>query len=236
MGIYLNPGNSGFEEIRNSRYVDKSGLISLVNRTIGTKQKLTCVSRPKRFGKSFAAQMLCAYYDRSCDFSGLFDDLAIATDERLNGSYRQYLNRYDVIYLDMTNIMGKAAPQDILPFIEKRVAEELSEIYPQLKAGNAFDETLLSAVELTGNKFIMLIDEWDAPIRELPEIQKIYLQFLRTLFKGSGTTDRIFAAVYMTGILPVRKDGSQSAISDFQEYTMVYPGNFAEYVGFTERR
>ncbi len=235
MGIYLNPGNSGFEEIRNSRYVDKSGLISLVNRTIGTKQKLTCVSRPRRFGKSFAAQMLCAYYDRSCDSSGLFDDLAIATDERLNGSYRQYLNRYDVIYLDMTNIMGKAAPQDILPFIEKRVAEELSVIYPQLKVGNAFDETLLSAVELTGNKFIMLIDEWDAPIRELPEIQKIYLQFLRTLFKGSGTTDRIFAAVYMTGILPVRKDGSQSAISDFQEYTMVYPGNFAEYVGFTEK-
>ena len=235
MGIYLNPGNSGFEEIRNSRYVDKSGLISLVNRTIGTKQKLTCVSRPRRFGKSFAAQMLCAYYDRSCDSSGLFDDLAIATDERLNGSYRQHLNRYDVIYLDMTNIMGKAAPQDILPFIEKRVAEELSVIYPQLKVGNAFDETLLSAVELTGNKFIMLIDEWDAPIRELPEIQKIYLQFLRTLFKGSGTTDRIFAAVYMTGILPVRKDGSQSAISDFQEYTMVYPGNFAEYVGFTEK-
>lgn len=235
MGIYLNPGNSGFEEIRNSRYVDKSGLISLVNRTIGTKQKLTCVSRPRRFGKSFAAQMLCAYYDRSCDSSGLFGDLAIAADERLNGSYRQHLNRYDVIYLDMTNIMGKAAPQDILSFIEKRVTEELLEIYPQLKAGNAFDETLLSAVEQTGNKFIMLIDEWDAPIRELPEIQKMYLQFLRTLFKGSGTTDRIFAAVYMTGILPVRKDGSQSAISDFQEYTMIYPGAFAEYVGFTEQ-
>lgn len=235
MGIYLNPGNSGFQEIRNGRYVDKSGLISLVNRTIGTKQKLICISRPRRFGKSYAAQMLCAYYDRTCDSSGLFCDLSIASDEKLNGSYQKHLNKYDVIYLDMTNIMGKAAPQDMLAFIETRVTEELLEAYPDLKAGKAFDETLLMAVELTGHKFIMLIDEWDAPIRETPEIQKMYLQFLRMLFKGSGTTDRIFAAAYMTGILPIRKDGSQSAISDFRELTMVFPGDFAEYVGFTEK-
>ena len=166
MGIYLNPGNSGFQEIRNSRYVDKSGLISLINRTIGTKQKLTCVSRPRRFGKSFAAQMLCAYYDKGCDSSDLFCDLAIAVDKKLNGSYQQHLNKYDVIYLDMTNIMGKAAPQDILSFIENGVTEELLDAYPELKAGRAFDETLLLAAELTGNKFIRLIDEWDAPIRE----------------------------------------------------------------------
>lgn len=235
MGIYLNPGNSGFQEIRNGRYVDKSGLISLVNRAIGTKQKLTCISRPRRFGKSFAAQMLCAYYDRTCDSSGLFCDLAIATDEKLNDSYQKHLNKYDVIYLDMTNIMGKAVPEDILSFIETRVTEELLEAYPDLKAGKAFDETLLMAAELTGHKFIMLIDEWDAPIRETPEIQKMYLHFLRMLFKGSGTTDRIFAAAYMTGILPIRKDGSQSAISDFREFTMVFPGDFAEYAGFTEK-
>lgn len=93
---------------------------------------------------------------------------------------------------------------------------------------------MLNAVELTGNKFIMIIDEWDAPIRELPGIQKEYLEFLRTMFKGSGTTARIFAAAYMTGILPIQKDGSQSAISDFQEYSMIFPGSFAEYAGFTE--
>ena len=80
----------------------------------------------------------------------------------------------------------------------------------------------------------MIIDEWDAPIRETPEIQKEYLRFLRMLFKSSGTTDKIFAAAYMTGILPIRKDGSQSAISDFDEYTIIKPRMFAEYVGFTE--
>ncbi len=88
MGNYLNPGNSGFEEIRKSPYVDKSGLISLINQTIGTKQKLTCISRPRRFGKSFAAQMLCAYYDRTCDSSSLFSDLMIAKDTQ----YTKHLN------------------------------------------------------------------------------------------------------------------------------------------------
>lgn len=235
MGVYLNPGNGGFEVIRNSLYVDKSGMISLINDTIGTKQKLTCISRPRRFGKSFAAQMLCAYYDKTCDSSELFCDLEIAADEKKNSSYRKHLNKYDVIYLDMTNIMGKTRPQELVSFIETRVTEELLSAYPGQKPGRTFDETLLSTVEMTGNQFIMIIDEWDAPIRENPKIQKTYLYFLRMLFKGSGTTDRIFAAAYMTGILPIQKDGSQSAISDFQEYSMVFPGAFAEYVGFTEQ-
>ena len=93
---------------------------------------------------------------------------------------------------------------------------------------------MIKAAELTGNKFIMIIDEWDAPIREVPKTQKKYLEFLRTLFKGSGTTDKIFAAAYMTGILPIKKDGSESAISDFWEYSMLEPGEFQSYVGFTE--
>ena len=101
MGMYLNPGNSGFEIIRNSRYVDKSGLIGLMNETIETTRKLTCISRPRRFGKTFAAKMLCAYYDRTCDSSMLFDDLEIALNEKMNDSYRRHLNQYDVIYLDM---------------------------------------------------------------------------------------------------------------------------------------
>ena len=86
-------------------------------------------------------------------------------------------------------------------------------------------------------EFIMIIDEWDAPIRETaghPELQKKYLEFLRSLFKNSGMTSKIFAAAYMTGILPIKKDGSQSAISDFWEYSMVKPRQFGKYAGFTE--
>ena len=232
MGIYLNPGNKSYWEAVHSKiYVDKTGLIAYTNEFLNTREKYICVSRPRRFGKSMTLDMLAAYYSCGCDSGELFKGFRIES----HASFEEHLNKYDVIYLDMTNIMGKAAPQDILSFIENGVTEELLDAYPELKEGRAFDETLLLAAELTGNKFIMLIDEWDAPIREMPEIQKMYLQFLRTLFKGSGTTDRIFAAAYMTGILPIRKDGSQSAISDFREFTMVYPGAFAEYVGFTEK-
>ena len=233
MGNYLNPGNSGFETVRNSRYVDKSGLIRLINDTIRTKQKLSCVSRPRRFGKSFAAQMMCAYYDKTCDSSALFDDLEIARDK----SYREHLNKYDVIYLDMTAVIGATDKADIVSFVKRNVTQELTMAYPGLKVCEAFYDTLSNAVELAGNQIIMIIDEWDAPIREAkdqPEIQREYLEFLRSLFKNSGITDKVFAAVYMTGILPIKKDGSQSAISDFKEYTMVKPGKFGPYVGFLE--
>lgn len=234
MGNYLNPGNSGFTGIRNDIYIDKSGIIDLINETIETPRRLTCVSRPRRFGKSFAAQMLCAYYDRCCDSNALFEDLEIAS----SAVYREHLNRYDVIYLDMTAVIGGADGKgDIVAFIIRNVTRELVKAYPKLEVAEAFHDTLANAVELTGTKLIMIIDEWDAPIREAgddPGVQRMYLEFLRSLFKNSGTTDKIFAAVYMTGILPIKKDGSQSAISDFWEYSVIHPMDFAEYVGFTE--
>lgn len=235
MGIYLNPGNKSFEGIRKGIYVDKSGLIGLINGTIGTKQKLTCISRPRRFGKSFAAQMLCAYYDKTCDSDLLFNDLEIATKVPFCDTYTKHLNQYDVIYLDMTNIMGEIEKSDVVSYIRRRITEELVNMYPELQADEeSFSATLVRTTELTGNQFIMIIDEWDAPIRENQKVQKEYLAFLRSLFKSSGTTDRIFAAVYITGILPIKKDGTESAISDFWEYSMLEPGPFQSYVGFTE--
>ena len=233
MGTYLNPGNSGFSRIRNSVYVDKSGLIRLVNQTLDTPRCLTCISRPRRFGKSFAAKMLCAYYDKTCDSTQLFGDLSIACD----AGYREHLNQYDVIYLDMTGIIGEAAAGDRVAYVKRTVVRELKEQYPQMEVVEGFVPTLANAVEITGNKFIMIIDEWDAPIREAgnrPDSQREYLEFLRSLFKNSGTTDKIFAGAYMTGILPIKKDGSQSAISDFEEYSMIKPRQFGQYVGFTE--
>lgn len=233
MGNYLNPGNSGFSGIRNDIYVDKTGLIRLINQTIDTPRRLTCVSRPRRFGKSFAAQMLCAYYDKSCDSAGLFDDLEIASD----AEYRDHLNQYDVIYLDMAGVIGEASIADMVPYIQRNVIRELTENYPRLKAAEGFAATLANGVEAAGNRFIMIIDEWDAPIREAagyPDLQKKYLEFLRSLFKNSGLTSKIFAAAYMTGILPIKKEGSQSAISDFVEYSMIKPRQFGKYVGFTE--
>ena len=231
MGIYLNPGNSGFTEMLASDYVDKTELISLINSTIGTKKKLTCISRPRRFGKSYAAQMLCAYYDKTCDSHELFERCKTAKDP----DYERHINKYDVIYLDMTNLLGKTKPDNLVSFIETKIIEEIKNVYSNFDVTGALDEVLIRTVDFTNNKFIIIIDEWDAPIRETPEIEEEYLKFLRMLFKSSGTTSKIFAAAYMTGILPIKKDGSQSAISDFKEYSMVKPGKFGGYVGFTEQ-
>jgi len=233
MGTYLNPGDSGFSRIVRNDYVDKTGLIGIINKTIDTTKNLTCISRPRRFGKSYAAQMLCAYYDKSCDSHELFDQYTIAGD----AAYNTHINKYDVIYLDMTGIIGETTLKDIVPYIKRNITEEIRKTYPQVTVAEGFVPTLVSLVQYTHNRIVMIIDEWDAPIREArdkPTIQKEYLEFLRSLFKNSGTTSKIFAAAYMTGILPIKKDGSQSAISDFEEYSVLEPGDFAGYVGFTE--
>ena len=238
MGVYLNPGNEGFQRILQSEYVDKTGLIALLNQTIGTMEMLSCISRPRRFGKSYAAKMLCAYYDCSCDSRGLFDDKEIAGTQ----GYLTHLNKYHVVYLDITGFLSEAKRQrklmiDIPEKIVDAVHKELMNLYPELALGENIMEDMIHCVEETGRKFIFIIDEWDALIREAKgdaETQSIYLSILRGWFKNGNFTPRVVAAAYMTGILPIKKDGSQSAISDFREYSILDPEGFAEFTGFTE--
>ena len=234
MGIYLNIGNAGFQSVRKGLYIDKTGLIAYINRTLGTKDKLTCVSRPRRFGKSFATQMLCAYYDKSCDSRELFCDLEIAKDT----SFEANLNKYDVIYLDITWFISTVTDiKDIVSYLQEQVIRELRSIYVSVSEERSLPIVLARIAEITGRKFIVLIDEWDALFREGKEntdVQKEYIQLLRGLFKSS-LTDKMIEAAYMTGILPIKKYGTQSALTDFREYTMLQPKKLAKYVGFTEK-
>ncbi len=239
MGTYLNPGNSGFAEKLKTDYVDKTGLIGIVNRSINTNYKLICISRPRRFGKSYAAQMLCAYYDRSCDSHPLFDDLIIAKDE----NYNAYINHFNVISLDITSFVSgikkytEPSFQDIPDIIEKSIIKEITGMYPDIKNTDSVNDCLLEYVSITGSKIVFVIDEWDSVIREAKNdfaAQEKYLNLLRGWFKNNNFTPKVVAAAYITGILPIKKDGSQSAISDFQEYSMLDPSDFAEYVGFSE--
>lgn len=95
MGLYLNPGNDGFyESISSEIYVDKTSLIQYTNQVFRTKQKFICVSRPRRFGKSMAAEMLAAYYQRDCDSQELFRNMKIESDP----SFPRHLNKYNVIF------------------------------------------------------------------------------------------------------------------------------------------
>jgi len=234
MGNYLNIGNAGFQAVRKGLYVDKSGMIAFLNETLGTMDKLTCVSRPRRFGKSFAAKMLCAYYDKSCDSRELFADLKIAKAP----SFETHLNQYDVIYLDITWFISNAAHiRDTVKDLQSEVIRELMETYPQATEARTLPKALSNVAQATGQKFIVIIDEWDALFREATQdtaLQEEYLQLLRGMFKSSGQTDRMIEAAYMTGILPIKKYGTESALTDFREYTMLSPRRLAEYVGFTE--
>ena len=233
MGMYLNIGNAGFRSVRKGLYVDKSGLISFINSTLGTKDKLTCVSRPRRFGKSFATQMLCAYYDKSCESRDLFSDLEIAGDPL----FEQYLNQYDVLFLDITWFISTAQNvKNTVSYLQKQVIDELHGSYPSVPKESSLPLMLAKIAEATERRFIIIIDEWDALFREVKddtELQKEYIQLLRGLFKSS-LTDKMIEAAYMTGILPIKKYGTQSALTDFREYTMIQPKKLAEYVGFTE--
>lgn len=233
MGMYLNIGNAGFSSVRKGFYVDKSGLIAFVNNTLGTKDKLTCVSRPRRFGKSFATQMLCAYYDKSCDSRELFQDLKIAGDSM----FEDFLNKFDVIYLDITWFISIVKNvRDVVCYLQEQVISELRSVYTAVKKETSLPIVLAQIAEMTGHRFIIIIDEWDALFREAKEntdLQEEYLQLLRGLFKSS-MTDKMIEAAYMTGILPIKKYGTQSALTDFREYTMLQPKKLAEYTGFTE--
>ena len=159
MGTYLNPGNSGFARIVSGDYIDKTAMIALLNQTVNTPRCLTCISRPRRFGKSLAAQMLCAYYDRSCDSHPLFDHFAIASDS----TYETYLNRFDVLYLDMTGIIGETSIRDIVSYTKRNILQDISTVYPSVRMEEGFAATLVNLTEYTQHKLIMIIDEWDAP-------------------------------------------------------------------------
>lgn len=237
MGRFLNVGNAGFAAMVKDIYVDKTEIIKFMNGTIGKKRKLTCVSRPRRFGKSYTAQMLCAYYDKSCDSRTLFEGLAISKDP----SFEDFINKYDVIYLDISDFTSdarvKGEMQKVVINLEKSVINELRAAYPDVEKQNSLPDTVYNIAEAVGHRFVFIIDEWDSLFREAKDdtaLQEEYISLLRGLFKSSGRTDKMIAAAYMTGILPIKKYGDQTAVSDFKEYTMLSPGPLAKYMGFTE--
>ncbi len=236
MGLYINIGNDGFRAARNGEYVDKSALIELVNNSLNSERQFMCISRARRFGKSMAAKMLNAYYDHSCQSEALFQDLKIASSP----SFQQHLNKYPVLYVDMTNFVTRYRNSvDIVRHIQADIIAELEDAYPNVNYGA--NEDLLSVLyaivqQVEPVKFIMIVDEWDAILRETnpnhDEGEK-YVDFLRLLFK-SGNSLSVFAGVYMTGILPIKKYRTQSALNNFEEYTMISPGEMAACFGFTD--
>lgn len=235
MGAYVNRGNGSFASARKSQiYVDKTGLLAYTNKVLDTEQCHICNSRPRRFGKSMTAGMLAAYYGRGCDSGELFEGLEISGDP----SYEKHLNQYDVIHLDLAYLLvqNKSAAETV-SFLQKCVIEELKDIYPGVLSEEASELPLaLSAIhQANGARFVIIIDEWDALFRENMSDeagQQAYICLLRGLFKGEQSKDFVVLA-YITGILPIKKYKSESALNNFREFTMISPKQLSEYMGFT---
>ncbi len=236
MGRFLNPGNETFSEVIHSEiYVDKTQLLEYTNKVINTTSKFICSSRPRRFGKSITAEMLSAYYSKGCDSRELFADYAI----HKAASFEKNLNQYDVIHFDVQWCMMDAGNADcVVEYINNGILQELKEKYGALIPDTV--KTAYGAMSYikaaSGNKFVVIIDEWDVLIRDEAQnhkVQEEYIDFLRGMFKGSEPSKYI-ALAYLTGILPIKKLKTQSALNNFEEFTMLDAGRMAPYVGFTE--
>lgn len=234
MGIYLDPGNEQFTKMTASEiYMDKTGLIEYTNRVINTMQAYLCVSRPRRFGKSMAAAMLAAYYSRGCSSRELFQPYCISKTP----DFHKHLNQYHTIFLNIQEFLSRSSNVgELITRIKKMILRELLDAYPNVDYFDRSDlvESMKDIYAAYRQPFVFIIDEWDCIFREYKQdktAQEQYLDFLRDLLK-----DKVYISLaYMTGILPIKKYGTHSALNMFDEFSMIDPGPLAEYVGFTEK-
>lgn len=235
MAVFLNQGNIAFANVLNSEiYVDKTDMLSLLNAKVNTEQKYICVSRPRRFGKTVTANMIGAYYDRGCDSRTLFENKKLAQI----ADWDKYLNKFDVLWIDVAEIrsMFNSSAEALLA-IKNHICEDLRKAFPDcdLQAENIPAQMLASINSETGRQFVIIIDEWDCLFRDDQsdiDVQNDYINLLRGLFKGNASK-RFLALAYITGIMPIKRYNSESALNNFYEYTMLNPDEFAPYIGFT---
>ena len=233
MGRFLNSNNKKFLEYYTSKiFIDKSSLINVINECLNTTDKYMCVTRPRRFGKTLTLSMLNAYYSKGSNSKEIFDKLNISS----SSTYLNHLNKHNVISIDMSTLYTDSNG-NFLDELKKLLIKELDEYFPNILTSD--DDTIAKAIIKinlkTDQSFIFLIDEWDLIFREEPKSKLCdeYIRFLRSLFKASDTSSCI-ELVYMTGILPIKRYTTESALNMFKEYNMLDPDNLAEYFGFTE--
>lgn len=236
MGRYLNSRApfEAYREIVGTRFfVDKTMLLEdVLNAVEIDGQKYLCITRPRRFGKSVMANMVAAFFEGTVDSGSVFGRLNIASSEK----YGTHLNQYQVIYVDFSVVPEKCASyNEYISRILAGLRQDLTEEYPELVTSSEISvwDVLTDIFQKTGNKFIFVIDEWDA-IFHMPfitaENQKEYLLFLKALLK-----DKAYVKfTYMTGVLPIAKYSSGSELNMFVEYDMTVMERFSDCFGFVE--
>ena len=179
------------------------------------------------------ADMLTAYYGKECDSRELFSGLKISQ----NAVFVQHLNQYPTIFLNMQEFLSRSKEiGQVIDRVRRMLLRELKNSYPDVDYFDDTDlvESMQDIYAATKQSFVIIIDEWDCVFREYQQDKKAqeeYLDFLRDFLK-----DKVYVALaYLTGILPIKKYGTHSALNMFDEFTMLDPGPLAEYVGFTEQ-
>ncbi len=235
MSYFLNLNNLKFIRcVKSEIFVDKSELIKYCNKVLGTEYSYMCVTRPRRFGKTMALSMLNAYYSKGCDSKEIFDKLSIANDK----TYLENLNNHNVLFIDMAGLYTSLKNvDDFMDELERKILIDLTNKYNEIDlSGYSVPDAIKEINAQTGDTFIFLIDEWDVIFREEEYNNKLieaYVKFLRSLFKAADISACI-DLVYMTGILPIRRYSSQSALNMFREYNMIRPLGLESCFGFTE--
>lgn len=226
-----------FSEDCGEGYVDKTMAIATINKSITAKNgsKFLCLARPRRFGKTIAAHMLQTYYSKFCNSKELFEKFKISKDP----SFIHHLNKYNVIYLDMSmyDINGENGKNFFKDFSDQTIQDFLDafpDIFKENKVNSIFEAFKKVAVK-TKEKFVFIIDEWDLPLREVKDktVKKSYLELLRKLFKGEYAYN--IALAYMTGIFPIGKYETDSALNNFTEINMIRTSSdLSLYFGLNE--
>ena len=236
MGTYFNPSNAGFRKAaKDEIYIDKSGLLNLLNRKLFAEKNCISVSHARRFGKSQAARMIDAYYSKGCDSEELFSELEISKAP----DFKKHLNKYNVIHLDIASFADDYS-DNLVKEIKRHIFNEFREKYPDVDYSSSTASVFKQVYDSAENEktsFIIIIDEWDCVVRNLsdkPGLVHEYLQFLHSLFK-SEESQEFLALGYITGILPIKKIEDESALNNFREYTMIDSKEFTPYFGFTEK-
>ncbi|MBO7145090.1 MAG: AAA family ATPase [Salinivirgaceae bacterium] len=235
MGIYLNPDNVGFKMILAGKiYIDKTMMLSTLNEFIDTGNNYICVSRPRRFGKTFASDMMCAYYSKGCNSRPIFDKMKVATA----ANYDEYLNKLNLIKIDVASEYQNARDKDnFLNKLTDFVKDEFVAQFPAINFAYAesIADCILKVYSVNGERFVVILDEYDCLVRDAigTHVFADYLMFLNGLFK-SNTLKPAIALAYITGILPVVRDRVQSKLNNFQEYTILDALELSEYIGFTQ--
>ena len=255
MGNILNPDKeNSFISLANRKnkylFVDKTNFIEITNNRLNEDNRFLAVTRPRRFGKTVTAHMLLAYYSKGYAGSKIFDGLHISN----RVDYLEHLNKYDVIYIDMNTIDGLfdnySNQKEKVEGVNDLVDYLVYSIINELKLNNEFSKCLekhqventallkaiLAITQEMNTKFIFIMDEWDLVYREYRNdeiLQQKFIKLLKNLFKSDGGK-ACFALAYLTGILPIKKYNSQSALNNFDEFNMLSSGDLAPYFGFTE--